>query len=59
MTTVGREQGIVVEIPCKRRSADSTVRTPDDTVRQVGNAGRSECATVVNAKQKTAVTIGL
>ena len=48
-----------MEISCKRQSADSTVRTPDDTGRQVVNAGRSGCATVVSAKQKIAVTIGL
>jgi len=59
MTTAGREQGIIVEISCKRQSADSTVRTTDDTVRQVVNARLSGCATVVNAKQKIAVTIGL
>ena len=59
----GREQGIAVDIPCKRQSTGSAVRKTEDTspsmLRMLVEAGVRPCRMVVHAKQKIATTLEL
>jgi len=59
----GREQGMAVDIRCKRQSTGSAVRKPEGTslylLRMLVEAGVRPCRMVVHAKQKIATTLEL